>query len=100
MATCQGCGARVTWLRNVSTGGSAPVDPTPSPTGNVVMRGDGYAVLTKAERAELDAGPTLFDAGEPTTLRYTLHFATCPHADHFRRCKVCHHTPCNCPAPS
>jgi hypothetical protein len=93
MASCQGCGATVFWKRNVKTGKAAPVDPEPSLTGNVVMEANGYRVLNKAE---LNPPVTLFDAGEPERLRYTLHFATCPNADHFRRCGTCHKEPCVC----
>lgn len=95
MATCQGCGAKVFWKANVKTGRAAPVNPEPDPNGNVIMVGNKYQVLTKQELAQR----SIFDMGEPEQLRYTLHFANCKNADHFRRCKKCHKEPCTCAAP-
>lgn len=94
MARCQGCNAEVLWLENAKTGRRAPVNPSPDPSGNVVIEGGRYRVLTKKEQAEPPV--SLFDMGEAQGQRHTLHFSTCPNADHFRRCKTCHHTPCSC----
>lgn len=90
MTRCEGCNAEITWFENEKTGRRAPVDLTPSPTGNVTLnfRAGTYRVLTKEEMS-----PSLFGDEEP---RFTLHFATCPQADHFRRCAKCHRSPCAC----
>lgn len=94
MATCDGCDAEVRYLENDKTGKRAPVNVDPDPSGNVTIPERGkYHVMTKAEKE--DAAPSLFDAGPPTD-RYTLHFATCPRANHFRRCGTCHQSPCRC----
>jgi hypothetical protein len=100
MARCQACARPVLWLPNSKTGRVAPVDVDPIDGGNVELctrevdgMGAGeraYRVLTKRE---LGQGPSMF---EPTPDRYTLHFATCPDAAHFRRCGTCHKTPCTC----
>lgn len=95
VATCTGCGATVFWKRHHATDKAAPVNPDVDPTGNVVLDGDHYRVLTKKEIAALDT-PTLLDMGDPEVRRYTLHFATCPASNQFRRCNKCHHTPCEC----
>lgn len=94
MSHCEGCAAPVEWRKHVTTGKAAPVDTTPTPDGNVLLEGPGeYRVLTKREIKALD-NPGLFDDDPPD--RYTLHFATCPRAAHYRRCGRCRHTPCRC----
>lgn len=86
MATCEGrggCGAPIEWRVNDKTNKSAPVNQLPDPTGNVTLPDDThYHVLTKAELHAFDER-SFFDGDEP--VRYTLHFATCPNADKFRR---------------
>lgn len=90
---CDGCEALIIWRHHQRTGKRAPVNPTPDPSGNVVLVGDTeYRVLGKIER---NGPPAMF--GDEAD-RYTLHFATCPKADHFRRCGKCHKSPCRCPA--
>lgn len=97
MARCEteagGCGAEIEWRFHARTGKRAPVDKYPTPDGNVRLHKDGtYDVITKKERT---AATDLFaDDDEP---RYKLHFASCPNAQRFRRCKRCHRTPCQCP---
>lgn len=96
MSYCDGCAARVLWLANDKTGKAAPVDPTPVPNGNVTVdfASSTYHVMTKKEVVAADNG--LGDLFDPPPDRFTLHFATCPHADHFRRCHTCHKSPCVC----
>ena len=89
-----GCGATVIWLKPVNGDRPAPVDPQPVPDGNVVIPRPGfYKVLTKREIDNYN-NPGMLD--DPAPPRYKLHFATCPNAEHFRRCKKCHETPCQC----
>lgn len=95
MAACSGCGATVFWRANASTGKQAPVDARPDPKGNVVIDSGAYKVLTKAEMSALDI--IAQDKNQRQTVRYNLHFATCPKAGTFRRCSKCHKTPCSCP---
>lgn len=67
---CRACGAPIYWgLTN--SGRKIPLDPAPTPTGNLAFRDDGRVVS---------------DHGFPTTApRYVSHFVTCPRADEFRR---------------
>lgn len=76
-STCGSCGARVLWVRHIDTGKPAPLDPSPTSVGNVVLTVDGerYKVLTLDEEREL-----AHDAA-----RYVLHFVTCPNAKAHRR---------------
>lgn len=96
---CRACSAPTLWAENPKTGRKAPVDSAPNPAGNVVLDRSGptitFRVLTKAEMERYDrAVEQLVPETVPT--RYTLHFATCPNADEFRRCGKCHKTPCTC----
>lgn len=80
---CAGCHASIRWYPNVNTGKRAPVNVTPDANGNVVLEDGNYRVLRKHEIGN----QPLFDA--PT--RYTLHFATCPTPEKFRRRDVVKH---------
>jgi hypothetical protein len=88
MAECQGCHAEVNWLPNDETGKMAPVNVTPDPEGNVIYVAGKYHVLTDKEKRANVAGAS--------TARFTLHFVTCPKKAHFKSCRRCHHTPCQC----
>lgn len=70
---CRWCRERVLWLANDKTGKLAPIDPVPSPDGNIRIdrAGSRYSVVTKEEmglfEAQVDAAPTL----------YLNHWVTC-----------------------
>lgn len=95
MATCEGCGAQIVWRFAEGTGRRAPINAEPDPKGNImVVRDTGaYRVLTKQAMADMEG--TLFEQAVRND-RYTSHFATCPKAEHFKRCGKCHKTPCVC----
>jgi hypothetical protein len=101
VATCDGqpgnpgCGRRVVWMKNDKSGKPAMVDPEPNEAGNVLLdhRANTYHVMTKVEIAAAER-PGMFD--EPPPERFMLHFATCPHAENFKRCGKCHRMPCEC----
>lgn len=84
VSTCRSCGARIVWTKTEASGGLMPVDAAPAEGGNVLFTGveastmDGGTIPV----ARVEAGPPLFDDGEP---RYLSHFATCPDADDWRR---------------
>jgi hypothetical protein len=73
----RGCGAPIRWVLTEESW--MPLNPAPAPDGNVTVDRDGAAqiahVLTAAELAD--------PAG--VGVRYTSHFATCPHASQHRR---------------
>ena len=74
---CRSCGAAISWAKT-SSGKRIPIDPEPSPKGNLVLRGD-------AEKLAIFATAVNADARE---LRYTSHFANCPNAASHRRSKT------------
>jgi hypothetical protein len=72
---CQSCGQIVRWIKTVD-GAQMPLDPGPSPVGNVYVTAAGRArVLT---REETDRGRA---AG---ALLYRSHHASCPAAERHR----------------
>lgn len=76
MSACRACQAPVLWLKTPK-GRSMPLDATPNPEGNVVIK-DGLAVvLTAVEMADPLLGQRRFQA----------HWSTCPNAAEFRKAK-------------
>jgi DNA repair protein RadD len=73
VGTCRSCGARILWCVAVATGRPIPVDPDPSPRGNIAVTG-GEARVLKGEEFGSHHGPL-----------HTSHFATCPEAARHRR---------------
>lgn len=71
-AKCRSCGAEVRWVTTES-GKHMPVDALPSAVGNIVLADD-VAIVLRQGQPRLD--------GEPL---YTSHFATCEHAEKWRR---------------
>jgi hypothetical protein len=73
--SCRKCGAPVLMLKNDNTGNVAPIDPEPVEGGNVTVDPATmtYRVVPKAE-LQLS----------PNRKLHKSHFATCPHAQHFR----------------
>jgi hypothetical protein len=70
VSVCRSCGAEIRWSIT-ETGKRIPLDPDPSPTGNIRLDFTTAHVL----RADDDyQGP-----------RYVSHFATCPNASAHRR---------------
>lgn len=68
-STCRSCGAPIIWA-HTPNGKSMPLDAEPDPTGNIVLD-DGTA--------RVEPNQTL------TGTRHTSHFATCPHAETWRK---------------
>lgn len=75
-AKCSACQAPIIWLKTTN-GRSMPLDVTPNPEGNVVIK-DGLAVVLGGVEA---ADPLI---GER---RFMPHWSTCPHAAEFRKAK-------------
>jgi hypothetical protein len=66
--SCRSCGAEIRWEKN-GNGKLVPLDPEPTPNGNLSIV-DGVVIV-----ADPDAPPP----------HYVTHFATCPHADQWRK---------------
>jgi hypothetical protein len=75
VARCRACSAPIRFAQHVSTGKAHPVDEQPSTEGNLVLFHEGGVL--KARHASLPA-----DQMRP---RHKSHFATCKHAEQFRR---------------
>jgi len=74
--TCGSCPAPIIWARTPA-GKRMPVDAEPTPDGNVTLvppleSYDSPLAVVSSER-------------DPSSTRYTSHFATCPNADSHRR---------------
>lgn len=77
IAHCESCHAPVFWLKNDTTGKTAPIDVTPSENGNCkVYSQTHYKVL---------AGEGLTNARSIKTALNTSHFFTCPNANKFKK---------------
>lgn len=77
-ARCRSCGAPIVWA-TTTRGRLMPVDVDPTPDGTLLLTGPPAAL-----RVDAAAEPTLFD-GETDPPRYTSHYATCPHANRWRK---------------
>lgn len=70
MSACRSCGAEILWCEATVTGRRMPIDPEPSPIGNLVLvHGGRFRV------ADNDDVPPL----------HLSHFATCPQANEWRK---------------
>lgn len=71
---CSSCGADILWIKTPK-GKSMPLDATPNPTGNVVIK-DGLAVVLRLEQL-----------GDPSLgkRRWMPHWASCEHAAQHRK---------------
>jgi hypothetical protein len=76
MPECSSCGAPIRWAKTIK-GVGIPLDPEPSPRGNVVISEEGAALVYNSPGAVAARYE-----GEP---RYLSHFATCPNADQHRK---------------
>lgn len=74
---CSSCGAEIIWIKTPK-GKSMPLDATPDPKGNVVIK-DGLAVVLRLEQL-----------GDPSLgkRRFMPHWATCEHAAQHRKAKA------------
>jgi hypothetical protein len=70
MPACASCSASIIWIRTPK-GKAMPLDATPNPNGNVVIR-DGLAVVLTLD--ELANDPSVGQR------RFMPHWATCEHA--------------------
>ena len=77
MSACRSCGAEIRW-EVTSAGKRIPLDPRPSPKGNVYLE-PGAPTVTVFGKLHADARSAM--AGR----LYLSHFATCPNADSHRR---------------
>lgn len=76
---CRSCGAPMVWVLTRS-GGHMPLDPEPSPRGNIVLElGPNDQTVSRVLRADEEPA-----SGQ---LRWLSHFATCPNAKEHRRQK-------------
>lgn len=77
---CKGCLAPIRWGKHAKTGKPMPINPDADrENGNVwVVRYDDNTPIF-----EVASTPDQVPSSEP--LRYTSHFATCPHPEGFRR---------------
>ncbi|HKE66002.1 MAG TPA: hypothetical protein VKB59_15305 [Micromonosporaceae bacterium] len=77
--TCRSCGKPVLWVETAN-GKRMPVDPEPSPRGNLWLSFDPDRAAFTAHTAARGNGD------EPASVaRYVAHFVTCPQADDWRR---------------
>ena len=78
-ATCRGCGAPIVWIKTPA-GKAMPCDPAPVYY-KATPDGKDKVVTTRGEvvSCEIVPGANATDAG------YRPHWATCPHADRFKR---------------
>jgi hypothetical protein len=76
VAWCRSCGRKIVWAET-ERAKMMPVDAEPARDGNIVLRRQGSGI---APLAIVGVPPM----GLPETERYTSHFATCPHRDHWR----------------
>lgn len=79
-ARCTSCQAEIVWTVTV-TGTRMPVDLAPYATGNVRLDLDGFTIRATVTP---DATPDMFDPTD-SGFRYLSHFATCAHADEWRK---------------
>lgn len=87
MSSCRSCGAPVEWVRTSPEGKVMPLDPAPRDDGNLVRTGARSSTrmgtdVDVVRYVDTDT-PALPGIDPPD--RYVSHFATCPHADHWRR---------------
>ena len=79
MARCRSCDAKIRWART-SSGKAMPLDPEPTPEGNIqlcIVGGEEIAAV-------LGAGDRAAAQLEQIPL-YVSHFATCPNAAEHRK---------------
>lgn len=88
MSRCRSCNAEIVWATTLIGGKAMPVDPTPSPDGNLLLAAvdpddasAGYAAimltnLTDEARASAERAAVVL---------HESHFATCPNADQHRK---------------
>lgn len=86
MPSCRSCGAAVRWVRT-QDGKMMPLDVDPRDDGNLVLTGT-TATARSGDRVPVvryvdGEAPALPGLDPPT--RYVSHFATCEHADSWRR---------------
>jgi hypothetical protein len=73
MALCFSCGAEIVWYMT-ERGRKIPLDPDPTPDGNLILVEDIVRYLTAEQRKQ-----------PVTDRRYISHFATCPSAEQHRK---------------
>lgn len=76
---CRSCKAPVRWVLVAGSNRRMPLDPTPSPNGNVWVT----EWLAHTPVVSVVANPDAVPSNVPT--RYTSHFVTCPDAKEWRK---------------
>lgn len=66
MSACTICEAPIQWMSTI-TGIRLPIDPKPTPKGNIVILPSGRIRIIPVEERDRSHGP-----------RYTSHYQTCP----------------------
>lgn len=79
MTICKTCKAPIRWVKLSKTGKNIPLDPEPSPEGNVYISTSGRALVLDKDLVKRAKA-----ADEPL---HTSHFATCPQADAHRKAR-------------
>jgi len=83
---CRSCGAPVWWVLS-TTGKRLPLDAEPSPAGTVMVHGGGEEEAAPVGEVltgdRLTRARAMVERGDLAL--YVSHFATCPHADDWRR---------------
>ena len=79
MSVCKWCQAPVLWREHHRTRKPAPIDPQPTPDGNIRLAGNEYAVLHE---------PDLEEARRDGERLHLNHWATCPDAPPRRPAKA------------
>jgi hypothetical protein len=79
--SCRSCGADVVWV-TTEAGKRMPVDASPHPDGNVLLLPPDTRDVSSTPRASV-LGPLEVELA--TAALHRSHFATCPHADAWRR---------------
>jgi hypothetical protein len=86
VSTCRSCGAPVEWVRTTE-GRTMPLDPDPRLDGNLERTGSRSRTRQGTEVDVVRVVPTGDEPlpGIDPPDRFVSHFATCPHADRWRR---------------
>lgn len=85
MAECRSCFAPIIWAVNDHTGSRMPVDSEPVEGGNVILTWGRPGEAPTATVLGRDAASV---SAQPL---YKSHYATCPHANQWRKAKARSH---------
>lgn len=80
MSECKTCSAPIRWVVSAATGKRMPIDPDPTPGGNIGLDLSGMVAA-----AHVYAGEKLMAIRERGSDLYLSHFVTCPQAGEHRK---------------